>query len=120
MGFEVSVRAGAPSVGVAEGRSQKKCWCASLLSARFKCAKVCDLNSPFQIGPPSDSCKSRSEPARARRGLKSRAFGVRAAKYRAGPDEARPARQSPAGPTKPGGSDEARPDRRKPDVDSGF
>ena len=44
-----------------------------------------------------DSCKSRSEP-----GLKSRAFGVRTAKYRVGPDEARPARQSPAGPTKPG------------------
>jgi len=48
-----------------------------------------------------DSCESRSEPARARPGLKSRAFGVGAAKCRAGPDE-------------------ARPDRRKPDADSGY
>ena len=46
----------------------------------------------FEIATTPDSCKSRSEPARARPGLKSRAFGVRAAKCRAGPDEARPGR----------------------------
>ena len=73
---------------------------------------------PRKIAFEADSCKSRSEPARARPGLRSRAFGVRAAKCRAGSDEARLARQSPAGPTKPGRTN-LRPDRRKPDADYG-
>jgi len=46
----------------------------------------------------SDSCKSRSEPARARPGLKSRAFGVWAAKCRAGLYGLSPVRPGFVGP----------------------